>query len=68
MKLATGIASTWQKGDPVWREAEVIGINASFLALSHSAMPIAMMSLQLQHKRLVRFLGAGVMSEPTHGL
>ena len=66
VKLATGIASTWQKGDPVWREGEVIGTDANCLALSHSAVLTAMMSMQ--NKRLVRFLGAGVMSEPAHGL
>ena len=65
--MATGIGSTWQKGDPVWREAEVAGTIASCVAaILTLVFVVAMMSMQ--HKCLVKFLGAGVMTEPTNSL
>ena len=65
--MATGIGSTWQKGDPVWREQEVAGTSTSGVAAVLTfVFVVAMMSMQ--HKCLVKFLGAGVMTDPTHGL
>ena len=67
IKVATGIGSTFDAiHDPVWREAEVSGAKANGLTLPRPCICAAMMSMQ--HKCLVKFLGAGVMSEPIHGL
>ena len=67
IKMATGIGSTFDAlHDPIWKEAEVSGANARSCADLNCGLCPAMMSMQ--HECLVKFLGAGVMSEPEYGL
>ena len=68
IKIATGIGSTFDAlHDPVWREAEVSGANASCSCTDRNCGICAAM-MSMQNECLVKFLGAGVMSEPEHGL